>query len=148
MVHVMFGNKRGPDTCDAYRKNGLSKWRLKRVQEHVNAHLDKPLGLADLAAVAGLSRMYFAAQFRAATGYRPHLYVLYQRIESAKSMLSGTDVPLTEVAYRAGFRNQAHFSTVFKRLAGQSPGRWRRVIRCERQTPDVFMHAREDAGGL
>jgi AraC-like DNA-binding protein len=125
--------------------SALPKWRLKRVQEYVNAHLDEALSLADLAAVAGLSRMYFAGQFRAATGYRPHDYLLYQRIESAKSMLSSTDMPLAEVALSVGFQAQAHFSTVFKRLTGQSPARWRRAIRSERQFPDAFVYSREDS---
>ena len=102
--------------------SALPKWRLKRVQEYVDAHLDEALSLADLAAVAGLSPMYFAGQFRAATGYRPHDYLLYQRIESAKSMLSGTDTPLAEVALSVGFQAQPHFSTVFKRLTGAKPG--------------------------
>jgi AraC family transcriptional regulator len=78
--------------------SALPKWRLKRVLEYVNAHLDEALSLADLAAVAGLSRMHFAGQFRAATGYRPHEYLLYERIESAKLMLSGTDIPLAQMA--------------------------------------------------
>ena len=105
--------------------NALPKWRLRRVQEYVSAHFDEPLSLADMAAVAGLSRMHFAAQFRAATGYRPHDYLLYQRIESAKEMLSKTGMPLAEVAVALGFQAQAHFSTVFKRLTGDPPGRWR-----------------------
>jgi AraC family transcriptional regulator len=115
--------------------SALPKWRLKRVMEYVNAHLDEALSLADLAAVAGLSRMHFAAQFRAATGYRPHEYLLYQRIESAKSMLSGTDMPLAQVALSVGFQAQPHFSTVFKRITGESPARWRRAMKSECQFP-------------
>jgi AraC family transcriptional regulator len=123
--------------------SALPKWRLKRVQDYINAHLDEALSLADLAAVTGLSRMYFAGQFRAATGYRPHDYLLYRRIESAKSTLSNTDMPLTEVALSVGFQTQAHFSTVFKRLTGQSPARWRRTIRSELQFSDGFVCPRE-----
>jgi AraC family transcriptional regulator len=106
--------------------SALSKWRLKRVQEYVDAHIDEALHLPDLAAAAGLSRMHFAAQFRAATGYRPHEYLLHQRVERAKAMLSSLEMPLVEVALSVGFRAQAHFSTVFKRLTGETPGRWRR----------------------
>ena len=80
---------------------------------------------ADLAKVAGLSRMHFAAQFRAATGYRPREYLLHQRIEHAKSLLSNTETPLAEVALTVGFCTQAHFSTVFKRVTGETPARWR-----------------------
>ena len=96
--------------------------------------------------MAGLSRMYFAGQFRAATGYRPHDYLLHQRIESAKSMLSSTDMRLAEVALSVGFQAQAHFSTVFKRLTGQSPARWRRAIRSERQYAEAFVYSREESG--
>jgi AraC family transcriptional regulator len=116
--------------------NALPKWRLKRVQEYVDAHLDERISLADLAKVVGLSRMHFAAQFRAATGYRPHDYLLHQRIESAKAILSGTDMPLAEIALTVGFQAQAHFSTVFKRLTGETPARWRGSVTSERQVSE------------
>jgi AraC-like DNA-binding protein len=120
------------------KRNVLPKWRLKRVSEYIDAHLDEPLSLSDLASVAGLSRMHFAAQFRATTGYRPHDYVLYQRIENSKAMLSATDMPLVEVALTVGFQAQAHFSTVFKRMTGESPARWRRAALSERQFSNTF----------
>lgn len=114
--------------------NALPKWRLKRVQEFVGTHFSEPISLADMAATAGLSRMHFAAQFRAATGFRPHEYLLQRRIESAKEILSNTDMPLAQVAIALGFQAQAHFSTVFKRLAGETPGRWRSRVLVERQS--------------
>jgi AraC family transcriptional regulator len=105
----------------------LQNWRLRRVQEHIDANLDEPLGLSVLASVAGLSRMHFAAQFRAATGCRPHDYVLSRRIEHAKLILSNTDTPLSEIALAVGFQAQSHFSTVFKRFTGETPKHWRRA---------------------
>ncbi len=122
----------------------LAKWRLKRVREYVDAHFNEVVRLADLAAVAGLSRMHFAGQFRAATGYRPHDYLLYQRIERAKSILSGTDMPLAEVALNVGFQAQAHFSTVFKRHTGQTPARWRRASMGECQRSAISQEACTD----
>jgi AraC family transcriptional regulator len=104
----------------------LPKWRIRRVHEYVVTHLEERISLADLAEAAGLSRMHFAAQFRAATGCRPHDYVLQQRIESAKDILSTTDMPLAEVALAVGFYAQPHFSTVFKRLTDETPARWRK----------------------
>lgn len=104
----------------------LPKWRLRRVVQFVDANLDQPVSLADLAQVAGLSRMHFAAQFRAATGFRPHEYMLRRRIEQAQDRLASTAEPLVEVALSVGFRTQAHFSTVFKRFAGATPQEWRR----------------------
>ena len=104
----------------------LPKWRLRRVQDHLAVNLAESISLADLADAAGLSRMHFAAQFRAATGCRPHDYVLQYRIEQAKQLLIGTDMTLVNVALSVGFQTQSHFSTVFKRLAGSTPARWQR----------------------
>lgn len=105
--------------------NALPKWRLRRVEQHVADHFDRCISLSELANVAGLSRMHFAAQFRAATGYRPREYLLTQRVEHAKTLLATTERPLAEIALSVGFSTQAHFSTVFKRISGQSPARWR-----------------------
>jgi AraC family transcriptional regulator len=105
----------------------LAKWRLRRVQALVDASLAEPLTLSDLAAAAGLSRMHFAAQFRAATGSSPHEYLLCRRIEAAKALLVGSNKSLAEIALDVGFMAQAHFTTVFKRLVGSTPARWRRA---------------------
>jgi AraC family transcriptional regulator len=104
---------------------GLQKWRLRRVAEYVDSHLSKKITLADLAAVAGLSRMHFASQFRVATGLRPHEYLLRQRIRRADELLRNTTLTIVEVAFSVGFQTQAHFTTVFKRIAGSTPAQWR-----------------------
>lgn len=109
------------------RTSALSKWRLKRAVEFIETHLDSPVALADVAGAAGLSCMHFAAQFRAATGVRPHEYLLRRRIERAQTMLATTDVPIVELALTVGFSSQAHFTVVFKRLSGLTPLRWRQV---------------------
>jgi AraC-like DNA-binding protein len=104
---------------------GLTKWRLMRVLRYIDQHIREPITLATLAEVAGLSRMYFAAQFRAATGCRPHECVLRKKIERAQRMLLETSESLASIALDIGFQSQAHFSTVFKRFAGVSPYQWR-----------------------
>lgn len=103
----------------------LQKWRLKRVLQYVDDHLAAKITLNDLAAVAGLSRMHFAAQFRAAVGMRPHQYLLKRRIERAEELLKQAEVSLVDIALTVGFQTQAHFTTVFKRFAGDTPYQWR-----------------------
>jgi AraC-like DNA-binding protein len=103
----------------------LAKWRLRRAIEFIDAHLDQPLSLADVARAAGLSRMHFAAQFKAATGCRPHEYLLQRRISRAQQLMSGSDAPLVQISLQVGFQSQAHFTTVFRRLVGLPPNAWR-----------------------
>ena len=107
-------------------KQGLPKWRLKRVLAHIEANIENPITLNDLAQAAGLSAVYFGAQFRLATGLPPHEFVLRRRIHRAQELLLAPNASLLEVALSVGFQTQAHFSTVFKRIAGDTPSRWRR----------------------
>jgi AraC-like DNA-binding protein len=118
---------RGSPACAApeRRNSGLVQWRLKRVTQYIDNNLGNPIRLDDLARCSGLSRMHFAAQFRAATGSRPHDYVLRRRIEHAQHMLRHSSLSLVDVALSVGFQTQAHFTTMFRRFVSETPGRWR-----------------------
>lgn len=104
---------------------GLQKWRLKRVVDYIDASMSSKVTSRDLAAVAGLSRMHFASQFRVATGQRPHEFLLQRRIRRAAELMRDTTMPIIEIALTVGFQTQAHFTTVFKRFAGCTPRSWR-----------------------
>jgi len=114
-------------TAPGGRISVLAKWRLKRAVDFIEAHLARPILSSDIATAAGLTRMHFAAQFRAATGFRPREYLLRRRIDRAQALLAHTDRSLVDVALEVGFQNQAHFSTVFRRYSGESPLRWRQA---------------------
>jgi AraC family transcriptional regulator len=113
------------ETAEQSKGGALARWRLKRAIDFIEARLDKTVSLADMASSAGLTRMHFAAQFRAATGLRPHEYLLRRRVERAQEMLIGSGMSLVDVARSVGFQTQAHFTSVFKRYAGLPPRVWR-----------------------
>jgi transcriptional regulator GlxA family with amidase domain len=125
IVARLLASVSGVGTSARSRGSKLAPWRLKRAIDYVEARLDEPVSLADVASSAGLTRMHFAAQFRAATGLRPHEYLLRRRIERAQEMLLGTGMSLVDVALSVGFQTQSHFTSVFKRYAGQAPHAWR-----------------------
>jgi AraC family transcriptional regulator len=116
--------------------SALAKWRLKRAIDYIEARFAEQVTLADIAAAAGLTRMHFAAQFRAATGLRPHEYLLRRRIEHAQEMLAATLTPVVDVALSVGFQTQSQFTTVFKRFTGQPPNAWRHSHRDETIAPN------------
>jgi AraC-like DNA-binding protein len=125
IVARLLASASGVGTSAQSRASKLAPWRLKRAIDYVEGRLDEPVSLADVASSAGLTRMHFAAQFRAATGLRPHEYLLRRRIERAQEMLLGTGMSLVDVALSVGFQTQSHFTSVFKRYAGQPPRAWR-----------------------
>ena len=121
----LFGASSDRSMANGSRVSSLSKWRLKRATEYMTANLAEPICLADIAAATGLSRMHFAAQFREATGLRPHEYLIRRRVERAQELLLTTRQSLVEIALDVGFKTQAHFTTVFGRFVGETPCVWR-----------------------
>lgn len=105
----------------------LADWRLRRVVEHMHAHLDGPLSLACLAAVGGLSPTQFARAFRAATRESPHRHLVRLRVERARELLEHTELPVTEIGLRCGFGQSSHFATMFRKFTGMSPRAWRQA---------------------
>jgi AraC family transcriptional regulator len=114
---------RQPSLCPA--KGGLPPHALRRVLAYIDAHLDQPLGLADLAALVSLSTPYFLRMFKHAMGLAPHQYVIQCRIARAKEHLTTSALPIAEVAVRVGFRTQSHFTMHFRRLTGLTPTAYR-----------------------
>jgi AraC-like DNA-binding protein len=106
----------------------LPKWRFARVTEYIDLHIEEPIRLEDLAKAAGLSRMHFAAQFRAYMEISPCKFVMMQRMRHAQVLLSDPRNTIVDVALRVGFRAQAHFTTMFHRLVGNTPHRWRSAV--------------------
>jgi AraC-like DNA-binding protein len=127
IVARLLASGRGSPPAERGKVAELPRWRLKRAIDYVEARLGGTVRLADVASAAGLTRMHFAAQFRAATGLSPHEYLLRRRIERAQEMLDGTAMSMVDVALSVGFQTQSHFTTVFKRFAGQPPQTWRRT---------------------
>lgn len=105
---------------------GLSPVAQRRVFEYVDAHLETAVGLSDLADVACMSPYHFARCFKNSTGMTPHHYVLQQRVHRAKDMLRESEQSVAQVAFACGFSSQSHLTTVFKRITGQTPARFRK----------------------
>ena len=99
--------------------------RLRKVRDHIDTHYASPLTLAGLAALAHWSPAHFSEQFRAAYGRAPMDCVIQARINHATHLLGDVNLTVAEVAQRVGYDDVYHFSKLFKRHRGVSPGRMR-----------------------
>jgi AraC-like DNA-binding protein len=120
---ISLSSARRPSSASATRP--LAKWRLRRTIDYLEAHLRESISLEDLSAVAGLSRLRFAAQFRSAVGHAPYRYIVSRRIEEAQRLLLDPSWTIAGVANEMGFADQAHFTRAFKKVVGMTPARWR-----------------------
>jgi len=92
-----------------------------RILDYIEAHLDRDLGLDELAAEAGVSRNHFVTIFSKALGTPPHRYLLDRRIARARTLLAASARPVSEIAAATGFYDQSHLARHLRRSLGLSP---------------------------
>jgi transcriptional regulator of acetoin/glycerol metabolism/AraC-like DNA-binding protein len=106
-------------------RGGLPPGAMRRVREHVEAHLSESMDLAELAAIAGLSVYHFARAFKQSAGVTPHHYLVRRRIERAQDMLARSELPLSGIALATGFSDHSHLARHFRQMLGMTPGQFR-----------------------
>jgi AraC-like DNA-binding protein len=118
----------GMQTVAKPLKGGLAPWQERRAKELITTDLAGATPLQEVAAACGLSVSQFSRAFRKSTGIPPHAWLLDARIESAKVMLRKREISLPAIASSCGFADRSHFTRVFTRRMGVSPGAWRRIV--------------------
>lgn len=93
------------------------------------ANLAEPVDVAGLARRAQMSVRTFNRRFRDETGHSPGAWLGAQRLEHARQLLETTDLPVDEVARRAGFGTGTTLRLRMRETVGLSPAAYRRTFR-------------------
>ena len=97
---------------------------MQRAREFLDAERTRVVLSTELESITGLTRYDVARQFRMMFGTSPYRYLLMRRLDFARDRIH-QERPLVEVAYDAGFADQAHFTRAFKSAFGLTPARYR-----------------------
>ena len=98
--------------------------RLRPALEFISQNLGHPIRNDALAALLGVSTVYFRKLFTEVMGVSPITYTKQLRIEKAKEMLGSDYGTLTDVAHSLGYSDLYDFSRDFKRRVGVAPSRY------------------------
>jgi transcriptional regulator GlxA family with amidase domain len=98
---------------------------LLKAKDLADARYFEPLGVADLARAAGLSRAHFGREFRRTFGDSPHGYLLTRRLERAAALLRTTDRSVAEICVAVGLSSVGSFTSSFGAAFGRSPLQYR-----------------------
>ena len=109
----------------------LLAWQAHKVHDYIDSHISEPVLVADLCALVKRSEAHFSRSFKRTFGESPHSFIMRRRVELAARYMLTTDAPLSEIALRCGFADQAHLCNHFRHSVGQTPAAWRRVHRLQ-----------------
>jgi len=104
----------------------ITAYRMRLLDEFIDAGLHGPLGISAIAQLLGVSEGYFMRAFKNATGQSPHAYLLERRLARARALMRDSTARLADIALLCGFNSQAHMATVFRQRLGVSPTQLRK----------------------
>jgi transcriptional regulator GlxA family with amidase domain len=102
---------------------------IERCQTWLAENYEKPDIVAEMVKKSGMPKRTFDRRFKAATGYSPLAYVQSLRVEEAKHMLETGSDPVDSIGREVGYEDAASFRRLFRKLAGMTPGDYRRKFR-------------------
>jgi AraC-like DNA-binding protein len=109
--------------------------RLRLALAFIDARALRPIGVSDVARAAGLGPSQLHHLFRRVLDTTPHEAIMARRVEAARGWLERSDLPIAEVALRAGFADQQSLGKALRRRLGCTPGQLRRRARHTRTGP-------------
>lgn len=107
-------------------KGGLTARQIRLVIDYIESHLTEKTTISELAALLDLTRFHFIRAFKQVVGMPPHRFMVLRRVDRAKELLINAEIPVSEVATRAGFNSITQLTKAFRRTVGTTPSAFRR----------------------
>jgi len=120
-VHLLTRHARKPAPPSAGREDE----RVRSAVAMMRDRLADPLSVAEIAGEVHLSVYHFIRVFKEKTGETPHRFLGRLRIEEARRLLRGTDLPIAAIAGRCGFATPGALSAAFLKHTGSRPSEYR-----------------------
>lgn len=100
--------------------------RVRRALEYIHEDPCRPISLDDLYRQAGVQKTVFLRAFRQVTGTTPTQYIIRLRLETARELLTDTQLSVTQIAEQCGFQDPLYFSRCFRKHFALSPRQYRK----------------------
>ncbi len=108
--------------------NAATLSRFMKIVDYIDLRLDREIEVAELNALAGMSRAEFSAAFRQVFGVPPKQYISLRRLLRARQLLLETPLPIKEIATQCGYHDEFFFHRMFKKYMKTTPAKYRKYF--------------------
>ena len=98
---------------------------IQHAMKHLESHYRQNISLDDLAETTRMNKYHLAKEFKRYTGFSPHDYLIWIRINQAKILLRSTNLPANKIAHEVGIHDINNFNYLFKKKVGMTPIQYR-----------------------
>lgn len=104
---------------------------ISDAQAYIQHHFDEQINFNHLAAKRGMSRRNFDRRFKQASGATALHYLQALRMQNAKDLLKNSNLSITEIMFKTGYHDAAHFCGLFKKHHKATPRQFRTTVRAK-----------------
>jgi len=122
IIALMGRNRKAQSDRVSYQ----ARQKLLEAVEHMNYHYAEAQSVSQYAERCGMDRYHFIHAFKECVGQSPYAFLTALRMAHACELLSGSRMPVKEVAAGCGYENPLYFSRAFSRHFGMPPSEYRR----------------------
>lgn len=102
---------------------------VRRCKDYIYKHLQEKLSVKAVADALGIHPNYLSTLFREHTGGALYDYIIQEKLDLAKNLLTFTDYSYSEISSYLGFSSQSHLGKVFKGATGLTLMQYRNKYR-------------------
>ncbi len=110
--------------ADYFLQRGKSQLYTDII-DYISWHISENLRVSEIAEYYGYNEKYLSTFFKKTSGIPLKTYILNAKMDLAKSLLTDTNDPVSQIAYSIGFQDNHNFSTCFKKVTGLTPSNYR-----------------------
>ena len=114
-----------PEKPEEEPDTAANSFLVRQARAYIAQHCAEKLSLQDVADHCFISHWHLSKLLNRHLGQTFYDVLNAERMQRAKELLEDPALRISEVAGRVGYADTAHFSRVFKKLEGTSPGEWR-----------------------
>ncbi len=107
------------------KEKQLKEQLFSDIQDYISWHIQENLRISEIAAYFGYNEKYLTTFFKRYAGITLKQYILQTKMDLAKSSLTETTQPISQIAYGLGFSDAHNFSNAFHKVTGLSPSEFR-----------------------